>query len=531
MFDDPVNDKLAHINQIYDDMNLYHNKNDLSNDDIDSDIITVLGLFQASEVDHLNDHSIITFIRPLYHFQGEEYSDGEIATRRLGDLRQILCDEILDFSRFKAGHRTLLLHMDSMSKFNIIRLGKYQLQILLYRIHQDSENLFGRPYGYNTENLREETLRLLRIREQQETKQKNNQQLQTTKPNLQNIPAPTESTETIQVVIHHNLDDDAIAKMSRPVAIQILTIYATDQDIIPRTSFFQQLNKTQLGIQIHAARDKLIIAQSLTATSIETNVDPAPEQTIENGLQLNTSQEEQQIDDGYNSSTKSNPTAVKDFTFISLNEAQRSAHNLTGVNSAKFNPGPTFRERSALVPPPAPSDTQQNENYDVVTLNRQEQYLHTRIEAKGEANAVHAPKFVEKLIFQLRKGDPPVHILPYDLGTFKSTDIVGYEKNLPTEPEKFKIWVMNMSTWKSKVIFSIRISTIDLDRVKTVIFSWCHKTSSYVKFIGFRSQRSFSPGWIYGLSPYLHNRDNFHAYIYQQEPKLQGVITVYMKEI
>ena len=132
---------------------------------------------------------------------------------------------------------------------------------------------------------------------------------------------------------------------------------------------------------------------------------------------------------------QSNTTNPNNSNNPALNEAQKQAHNLTGVNGSEFNLSPSFRERSNIVPPPAPDETSQDETYGVIALNRQEQYLHARIEAKNEANTVHAPKFVDKLILQLRKGDPSVHILPYDLGSFKSSDIIGHEKSLPTDSD------------------------------------------------------------------------------------------------
>ena len=66
------------------------------------------------------------FLRSLYRFQGEEYSEQEIASRCLGNLRQMLRDEnLIDLKKIKVGPRTLPLHIDSMTRFNIIRLGKY----------------------------------------------------------------------------------------------------------------------------------------------------------------------------------------------------------------------------------------------------------------------------------------------------------------------------------------------------------------------------------------------------------------------
>ena len=49
-------------------------------------------------------------------------------------------------------------------------MGKYQLQILLYGVHRDTDNPFGQPFGHTIDSLRQETLRLRQIFEQQSTK-------------------------------------------------------------------------------------------------------------------------------------------------------------------------------------------------------------------------------------------------------------------------------------------------------------------------------------------------------------------------
>ena len=59
-------DHLTSINQIYIDIFECHTQNQFSNDDIDSDIITLLGLLQVTDIDNLHEQAVVMFLRSLY---------------------------------------------------------------------------------------------------------------------------------------------------------------------------------------------------------------------------------------------------------------------------------------------------------------------------------------------------------------------------------------------------------------------------------------------------------------------------------
>ena len=140
----------------------------------------------------------------------------------------------------------------------------------------------------------------------------------------------------------------------------------------------------QLKIQVRAARDKLI-TQAATVPCPYDNytTTSGSEQPLEqNNVSQQQIQPPQSDQTRPNMPVQSNTTNPNNSNNPALNEAQKQAHNLTGVNGSQFNPSPSFRERSNTVPPPAPDETSQDETYDVIALNRQEQYLHARILAK-----------------------------------------------------------------------------------------------------------------------------------------------------
>ena len=112
---------------------------------------------------------LFTLLCSNYRFQGEIYSDDKFAKRRLGDLPQILCDEIFDRNRFQAHETYKELHSDNITPLLIGNLGKYHLQILLYITPQDSDNPFKQPFSHSMSCLLDELFRLCTIQEMNTT--------------------------------------------------------------------------------------------------------------------------------------------------------------------------------------------------------------------------------------------------------------------------------------------------------------------------------------------------------------------------
>lgn len=229
------------------------------------------------------------------------------------------------------------------------------------------------------------------------------------------------------------MNDEQIAALPRGEAIKMLKLYSIAKGVAPPEDFLRRLDHSQLQTQLHAARDQLVHDENTEPLSVPPPPPPIPNETVQS----------QPVSTQQQSNDPPQPQ---------LNEAATKAHNLYGVNTAVFNPSPAFQERSKVTPPAPKNDDEQADTYDVVALKREEQYLHCRVEAHQEASNVHTPSFMMKLIYQLRKGDPSAHILPYDLGVFKSADILGHEKDLPEEAEDLKKWIVNISSFKTKIL-------------------------------------------------------------------------------
>lgn len=121
-------DESMRVNQYFLDVLEYHRKNTLSDDEIDCDIITVIGLLQVADVDKIRQQALVDLIKSLYRFQGEVYSEQEILSRRLSDLRQILRDEIVELNQLDDNKTRVKLHLDNVSPSNLHNMGKYHLQ-------------------------------------------------------------------------------------------------------------------------------------------------------------------------------------------------------------------------------------------------------------------------------------------------------------------------------------------------------------------------------------------------------------------
>ena len=225
-------------------------------------------------------------------------------------------------------------------------------------------------------------------------------------------------------------------------------------------------------------------------------------------------------------------------TTSTLPSARELAENLRGVNSETLDPSSKNNTNSNTntsptdnrVPSKQMDDSQKTTSEpssDTTIVTRVESYIHAEL----KTTETHVPTVVKSLIIQMRKADPSMQLLPYEVDTFLPSDIINHENDLPKEEEKFGKWIKSVETRKKRLCFSIRIATIDLDKFKTIIYAWCKKSSTWLTFVDFRAHQLCQPGWFYKICPYYYNRNNFQAYIENQEPKLKGRILIYKKEL
>lgn len=88
-----------------------------------------------------------------------------------------------------------------------------------------------------------------------------------------------------------------------------------------------------------------------------------------------------------------------------------------------------------------------------------------------------------------------------------------------------------MHTVNTRLFFSMRIKTINIDGVKNAAFSWCKGNSRWVDFTKLSSSRIFTEEWFHKIHPFFYNRDDFCKYIFQHLPQLRGKLDIYHKTV
>ena len=215
-----------------------------------------------------------------------------------------------------------------------------------------------------------------------------------------------------------------------------------------------------------------------------------------------------------------------------LNENQKKAQNLYGVNSSQFDPNQETTKTTNVnnsIPAPREDDTNPEEE-SAVKVTRTELYIRPKVTFKGDK--VNASNTIKNYVLQLRKADPMIQILPLDASNDSQNDILEGETVLPDEQEKMATWVNKIATKGRRLEFDMRISTIDIKALKSHIFAWAHSNGSYTSISKNTTVSDmFQAGWLYGLSARYYNRDDILAYILTQKPAFKGHLTVYSKEV
>ena len=278
------------------------------------------------------------------------------------------------------------------------------------------------------------------------------------------------------------LSNNDIAKIPVKKARLLLISYARERGTIVHANFLSTKTHQQLILEMIKARDTLAKADGKKTKPIQTT--PLPSK-------------------------------------------QSLAENLRGVNTANFDPR-VKTTPSTNGPTRQMKDDEKEQAESSVLLQKKESYIH--VEMKPKSPNINVPNSVKTFIMQLRKADPSIQVLPYDADTFESKDSLSSEVDLPNEASKLDTWIKSIETRKRRLCFSIRIATISLETVKTVIYSWCKENKHYTTFLDFRAYELCAPGWFYGICPFYYNRNHFLDYIVSQAPALKGKIIVYKKE-
>ena len=257
-----------------------------------------------------------------------------------------------------------------------------------------------------------------------------------------------------EINFHHKFNDSDIDRIPRNIAIKLLKQFAMNKGVGATDKYFVQKSLTQLHHELKEVRDEMA----------KQDKQPEFDNTVGAKFESTTQKSQSNVTNDQGQNTKpSHPKPPK------LNEKQQRAHNLWGVDASNFNPSKDSTTNANVE-----NDSMDNdEGYDVVTLNRREQYVHVKLETSSDL--IHIPKKLEEFIRHLRSGDPNIHILPYHAISIKNSEIIGHEKSLPQEEEGISVYINNINTDSSKLFFSIRIASINIEKVKTSVYTYCKK--------------------------------------------------------
>ena len=181
------------------------------------------------------------------------------------------------------------------------------------------------------------------------------------------------------------------------------------------------------------------------------------------------------------------------------------------------------------LPPPRENDKIDDNAKDVVEHTRTTTYLRPKVKFAGPK--INATKTIKSYILQLRKADPLVQILPLDEENASANDILSHENDLPDEQSAMEKWIEKVEVVGNRLNFIMRISTIDIEKMKKHIFEWSGKTGSYSLFLKEKNVSIFGAGWIHGLSAEYYNRDHIMEYIVKHRSHFRGKVIIYAKEV
>ena len=290
-----------------------------------------------------------------------------------------------------------------------------------------------------------------------------------------------------------NTTDSTIEKLNDAQCIYALTKYCENKDIIPDDKYMRSLSKHQLLIEVTKARDVL------------KGVPPAPMQSNAKPPSAKPS-----------SRSKNKKIVTK----------RELAQNLFGVDKDQLDPHKeTTKQQDIYVPPKPIKDADVDTSHNAIESTREVYTLHAKLET-GSSN-FHTPSLVRTLVIQIRKGDPLVQIVPVLSKTAKSSEKLENEDALPDDEHKMKKWVENIRNDKTKLYFTMKIRTVNIDHVKTAVYGWYKGKSHWVDFTTLESVRVFNGGWFHNIHPFYYNRDHFTDYILEQMPHLEGKLDIY----
>ena len=295
--------------------------------------------------------------------------------------------------------------------------------------------------------------------------------------------------------------DDVLEKLNRAQCIFALKKYCEQQKIRIAADYFDTKTHFQLKVEVLNARDEM--KKTANASRTETRPDTSKRMTNKSKKSLSTNKRE---------------------------TPKELAENLNGVNMSGFDPHKEQPAHDIRGPAKHLSDDDNNDQgHEVVSTERTVQTLHAKLETK-ESN-INIPSWIKRLIVQMRKGDPSIMIIPFNSDSYQSSEVIGKEQELTDDENKLKTWVDNVKIVNTRLFFSMRIKTINIEGVKNAVFSWCKGNGRWVDFTKLSSSKIFTGGWFHKIHPFYYNRDDFSAYLFTHHPHLKEKLDIYQKTV
>ena len=114
--------------------------------------------------------------------------------------------------------------------------------------------------------------------------------------------------------------------------------------------------------------------------------------------------------------------------------------------------------------------------------------IHASIET-GSTNQ-HATSQIQKFIKELRKGDTMLKIIPVNESTYTPQDKLD-GINLPDDENKLSKWFTNIKAYKTKLTFTMKIATVSIKNVRSVVFAWCKGKWHWINFTTLAATQKF----------------------------------------
>ena len=169
------------------------------------------------------------------------------------------------------------------------------------------------------------------------------------------------------------------------------------------------------------------------------------------------------------------------------------SHNVISLKTDISNFGiPSYTSNSN--PHNDNDENDEDKGYAAVAAKEEVIMIHASIET-GSTNQ-HATPFIQKFITELYKGDNMIKIVPVNDKTFAPSDKLDRNKGLPDDESKLCKWFTNIKPVKTKLTFTMKITTINIRNVRSVVYAWCKGQGYWINFTSLAATQKFFGGWF-----------------------------------